>query len=62
MAWDTGVHEADVKRFLRTSAVYLFHPRHIPAVAHRRSRRPARPSATGATWAERAPRRLPALL
>jgi hypothetical protein len=61
MAWDTGVHEAEVKHFLRKSAVSLFHPRRFPAIASC-CRRRARPSVSGAARAERAPRWLPAAL
>jgi len=54
------LHAAEVKRFLRKSAVYLFHPRRIAAVAHHPFRRPGSPFATGATVAQRVPgRRLP---
>ncbi|WP_454743678.1 hypothetical protein [Cupriavidus necator] len=60
MAWDTGVHEADVKRFLRTSAVYLFRLRRISAVASRRFLKPAVASGPGATWTEHAPGQRPA--
>lgn len=63
MAWDTGVYEADVKRFLRKSALYLFHPRRLPAIAHRRFLRPAWLDARSAAGVDRSHgRRPPAVL
>ncbi|KAI3603214.1 hypothetical protein D8I24_3037 (plasmid) [Cupriavidus necator H850] len=59
MAWDTGVYEADVKRFLRKSAVYLFHLRRLPAIAHRRFPRPAWLEAHRAARVERSHGRRP---
>lgn len=61
MARRAGLHEPEIRQFLRGSAVYLFRLRRIPAMASRRFVKPAMASGPGAAWAERAPNRwLPA--